>query len=225
MIEALQKVVQENGGAIPLASAAQIATAACPDGKNQNWAGFGGFRRLLEGVPNTGLVIDIEADALASRDAMRAGSGPVAGANGFLEDPEVADDIKDLARRLRNILDCPLVKTDAFRTCFAFLLDRVTSEDLDLNEIARDTRDRLRDAGKPMSRQNVNYILRAVQLSFASLGVPPTIEAMARGYQFSLSRACEAAGAPLSPAEMATLGRWVGAPETGPDPDPTEPEV
>ena len=206
MITAIQNAVRERGGAIAQAAAAQIARSACPEGNDQNWAGFGGFRKMLESFDGTGLVLDVENNLIVSESLPSAGViNP-----SLLEDPSISDETKDLVRRLRNILDCPLLSTDQFLSCYSVLIRRIQVENPDPNSIARDTRDELRDQGRPVSRQNIRYILDALMLSYPERGVPLSVEAMARAYRYSLSRACEAAGAPLSAAESEILGVWVG---------------
>jgi hypothetical protein len=209
MVQGLRQALAQSTGAIPLAQAAQVAAAAVQNA-TQDWGGTGSFRKML--TPHLGgdLQISIENDILY--DPGRHTPGARAASLLTLSHVDLPEDYRELALRLRSVLDCPVLSPADMRRVFAATADIFGNDEVfDANTLSKTVRDRLKETERPVARGPIQFILKGVQLAGFEAHHLRTPAALAAAYAASLARTCLTAGVELTAAEIALLQEWLGA--------------
>jgi hypothetical protein len=135
-------------------------------GLSPDWLGQGGFRRFLESLPITPLALDWSGSGgylfdperhtvrqpVASRTAIDAASWGI-------DAPTLA-----LIRQVHDTTGVPLLSPRDFRALFDAVAAEVAERPFQLNETGKSVRDRCREAGRDISRESVNWVLRGLLL-------------------------------------------------------------
>lgn len=118
-----------------------------------DWNGKGGFRRFAESLEVAPVIFDWSSAGGSARDSSR---GPVAPAGIAKSSPFKG------ARAIHEATGIPLLTGDEYRRLFGFVEADVAENAFHLMETGKRVRDRCREAGLPVSRADVNYVLRGL---------------------------------------------------------------
>lgn len=126
-----------------------------------DWYGNGSFRRFLESLDLAPLRFDWK---VAGGIIFDPGHQPRGGAASAPAEQEWPSDtsILTLARQLNEVAGVPLLAPARYRTLFAMLSADVGEHGYNFLETAKRVRDRCRDAGGPVSRADVDFVLRGL---------------------------------------------------------------
>jgi NYN domain len=168
LVERIRAEVARADLPVPCARLASRLMAEYP-GISPDWCGQGGFRRFLESLPLDPLALDWSASGGhlfdPARHALRQPSAPfthrtaVDAASWGVEPAMLA-----LIRQVNEITGVPLLSPRDFRALFDAVAAEVAERPFQLNETGKNVRDRCRDAGREISRENVNWVLRGLLL-------------------------------------------------------------
>lgn len=168
LVERIRTEVARADLPVPCARLASRLMAEYP-GISPDWCGQGGFRRFLESLPLAPLALDWSASGGhlfdPARHTLRQPSAPFAhrtavdAASWGVEPAMLA-----LIRQVNEITGVPLLSPRDFRALFDAVAAEVAEHPFQLNETGKAVRDRCRDAGRDISRENVNWVLRGLLL-------------------------------------------------------------
>lgn len=168
LVERIRTEVARADLPVPCARLASRLMAEYP-GISPDWCGQGGFRRFLESLPLEPLSLDWSASGGhlfdPARHALRQPSAPFA--NRTAVDAiswGVEPAMLALIRQVHEITGVPLLSPRDFRVLFDAVAAEVAENPFQLNETGKNVRDRCRDAGREVSRENVNWVLRGLLL-------------------------------------------------------------
>lgn len=209
MVQAVRAALSAAGGSMPMARAAQLARAEMK-GETQNWGGAGGFLRMLTPHLGTDMVHDVKKSRLhhpiVPAVAVAATVPPP------LRFDTLPEPFRDLALRLKTVVDCPILPPADLRRVFHVTAESFRNHDVfDADLLARTVRGRIHASGHHMPRGSIHFILKSVQLA----GIAPqnlrTPAALAAAFAVSLARNCRTAGVELNGADIALMQEWFGA--------------
>lgn len=209
MVQAVRVALSAAGGSMPLARAAQLAHAEMK-GETQNWGGAGGFLRMLTPHLGTDMVHDAKNQRLhhpvVPAVAVATSVPPP------LRFDTLPEPFRDLALRLKSVLNCPVLPPADLRRVFQVTAEVFRNHDVfDADLLAKTVRGRIHASGRHLPRGSIHFILKGVQLA----GVAPhnlrTPAALAAAYAISLVRTCQTEGVTLTPGEVGALAEWLGA--------------
>lgn len=125
-----------------------------------DWYGNGSFRRFLESLDLAPLQFDWKVAGGIIYDPERTGRGQA----GLPAEQEWPADpaVLALARQLNEVAGVPLLEPARYSTLFAMLSADLDEHGYGFLETAKRVRDRCRDAGKPVSRADVDFVLRGL---------------------------------------------------------------
>ena len=118
-----------------------------------DWNGKGSFRRFAESLEAAPVIFDWASAGGSARDPSREGLAPAGIAKG--------SPFKG-ARAIHEATGIPLLTEDEYRRLFGFVEADVAQNPFHLMETGKRVRDRCREAGLPVSRADVNYVLRGL---------------------------------------------------------------
>jgi hypothetical protein len=135
-------------------------------GLSPDWLGQGGFRRFLESLPIAPLELDWSGSGGYLFDPERhtvrqpvASRTHIDAASWGIDAPTLA-----LIRQVHETTGVPLLPPRDFRALFDAVAAEVAERPFQLNETGKSVRDRCRDAGRDISRESVNWVLRGLLL-------------------------------------------------------------
>lgn len=185
-----------------------------------DWNGHLSFRRFLETLPLEGLVLDwrhsgghvldasrlsAEANEPPTERPMAAPDTPV-GEGGWGMDAATLGVI----RQVHNNTGVPLIPPASFRSLLTEVAADVALQPFQLNDTGKRVRDRCRDAGLDISRNEVNWVLRGLLLSGHEFGQGqddvPTLSYKLVGNLINL---CRREQMVMEEGHAALLHRWV----------------
>jgi len=126
-----------------------------------DWYGKGSFRRFLESLDLTPLRFDWKIAGGIIYDPARQACGSaesVPAEQEWPSDPAVLA----LARQLNEVAGVPLLAPSHYSALFAMLSADLEEHGYGFLETAKRVRDRCRDAGNPVSRADVDFVLRGL---------------------------------------------------------------
>jgi hypothetical protein len=118
-----------------------------------DWNGKGSFRRFAESLEASPVIFDWSSSGGSAIDPAQAGHTPTETAKG--------SPFKG-ARSIHEATGIPLLTNDEYRQLFGFVAADVAQTQFHLMETGKRVRDRCREAGLPVSRADVNYVLRGL---------------------------------------------------------------
>jgi hypothetical protein len=126
-----------------------------------DWYGNGTFRRFLESLDLAPLQFDWKEGGGIVYDPERHARAVAAAP---LADQEWTGDAATLAmaRQLHALAGVPLLAPACYRALFAVLSAEVAEHGYDFLDTAKRVRDRCREAGHPVSRADVDFVLRGL---------------------------------------------------------------
>ena len=118
-----------------------------------DWNGKGSFRRFAESMDVAPVIFDWSSAGGSARDPSRSTAAPTGIAKG--------SPFKG-ARSIHEATGIPLLTSHEYRRLFGFLEADLGQNPFHLMETGKRVRDRCREAGLPVSRADVNYVLRGL---------------------------------------------------------------
>ena len=184
-----------------------------------DWHGAGSFRRFIETLPLDGLVLDwrhsgghvLDARRLAADDE-RAAARPMASPGTPVNEGGWGMDAASLAliRQVHNNTGVPLIPPASFRGLLSAVAADVAAQPFQLSDTGKRVRDRCREAGLDLNRDEVNWVLRGLLLSGHEFGQGqddvPTLSYKLVGNLINL---CRREQMVMEEGGAATLHRWV----------------
>jgi hypothetical protein len=156
----VRREVEQSAEPVPCARlAALIARHA--GATPSDWFGSGTFKRFLETMTLAPLQFDWKVAGGILFDPQRHGrSAPVPAS----PEQEWADDLAmlTLARQLYEVAGVPLLAPERYRTLFLALSADLAEHGYTFLDTAKRVRDRCRDAGHPVSRADIDFVLRGL---------------------------------------------------------------
>jgi hypothetical protein len=196
--------------AVPCARLASQLASMFP-GLAPGWAGHGGFRRFADGLPLAPLQFDWRDSGGYLYDPARhllpsAGFEPV--------NLELAWGLDrttlGLLRQIHETTGVPLISPREFRGLLEATVADVALQPFQLSETGKRVRDRCREAGLGISREDVNWVLRGLLLGGHEFGQGqddvPTLSYRLVGNLINL---CRREQMVLEDGAPAVLQRWI----------------
>lgn len=184
-----------------------------------DWHGQGSFRRFIETLPLPGLVLDWRHSGGHVLDASRLEAGderlaprPMAPADTPVSEGGWGMDAATLGliRQVHNNTGVPLIPPTTFRGLLHAVAADVAEQPFQLSDTGKRVRDRCREAGLEVNRDEVNWVLRGLLLSGHEFGQGqddvPTLSYKLVGNLINL---CRREQMPMEEGHAALLHRWV----------------
>ena len=172
-----------------------------------DWCGRGTFRKLLEALPLAPLVIDWTSSGGYVLNPLRQGNTAADwGSDG---------DLRPLLEQIHTATGMPLLPPPAFQALLAQIAADTIEHPFSLTETGKRVRDRCRDAGLPVNRSTVSFVLKGILLGGHVFGEHAN-DAHTLGLRFmgSILSLCQTEQLALDDAQTAQLREWAtrGAP-------------
>ncbi|WP_432992569.1 NYN domain-containing protein [Dactylosporangium sp. CA-233914] len=170
-----------------------------------NWFGFGSFARALESLELPGL--HMSQHLLWDERRHQAPDPATPGA------PRAA--LPDPVERLADQLSLPRLPQPWWPSIYETLSRYAGANRFNLTQCTSWSRDRLREAGVPVSRGAVAFVVRGTSFGGSPLHrqPPPTPAEIGTAFVNNVLSRAEAAQIPLTDEDEATVRAWLGAPD------------
>ena len=125
-----------------------------------DWAGKGTFRKFIESLDVTSVAFNWNGSGGVAYDPAKPPAKPIS-----QSDPSDAWPDKNLykiAIQIHEVTDVPLLTPEKYRNLIAQISRDVTETPFHLMETGKRVRDRCKDSGLPVSRADVNHVLRGL---------------------------------------------------------------
>jgi hypothetical protein len=160
LAELVRREVEESADPIPCARLATLI-ARHAGATPSDWYGNGTFRRFLETLDLAPLQFDWKAGGGTVFDPRRPAR---AEATPESAEQEWGGDVTmlALARQLHELAGVPLLPPTRYRLLFSTLSADLSERGYEFLETAKRVRDRCREAGHPISRADIDFVLRGL---------------------------------------------------------------
>lgn len=207
IVSIVAQVVAESEVAVPLATAAGAVIDKLGTG-SLSWASYGSFGRLLEmndlgellvqAAPPPGYVYDPARHELPTART---------GVDRFEGCP---DELVELAQRVHNITDAPLLSPVEYATMFRFIAQAITEEPFHLTQTSRRVRDWCLEDGRAVPRQAVNFLLKGLTYAGAlSSSSDHSPQSLAGAFQQNVEKLLAISQVELTVDEQGLLHDWL----------------
>lgn len=187
---------------LTLGSVAQAAQKADPSVADDSWGGTGGFAAwLAQEVPEVGASSRPPGHVW---DAKRFGEADLPGAAVADTDPSA------LQRQVINVTDVPGLSAENYRALLTTLADDVAAHPFERAATSRRVRNACQDAGVPVGRSTVNFVISGILYGGTELGDSPSAADLAAAFADNVVGLCRGARMELTPGDVAALRAWVG---------------
>ena len=205
--------------AVPLARMASRLPAQVPGLDGSSWAGLGSFRRFVETLNLSPLLLDWSHSGGYLYDPERhAPPASPAGKDGTLDsaDPQ-------LLRQICDTTDAPRLGRVEFCKLWQAIATDLAENPFHLRDTGKRVRDLCRLAQCDISREDVNWVLRGLLMGGHQFGQGKDTPAqMAWQMAYNLEKLCAREEFWLDESQRATLQEWVGM-EVAAAPGPATP--
>lgn len=208
VIEFLSRMVADAPRPVAVATAATRVKQRFGTAAIGNWLGFGRFEEMLRRLPpGTFRVSDHHPRHLydpARHDAPEPGERPAD--EMAAKHPELAQ----LAWRIHQITDVPYLTPDRFASVFEEIAAEVGANGYDVMQTSRVVRDRLNEAGRPVPRVGVTFVLRGLAYALPDFDAHPHAAAeLAAAFRDNVLGMCRNARLELGDEEKRLVDRWL----------------
>ncbi|GAB3359788.1 MULTISPECIES: NYN domain-containing protein [Giesbergeria] len=194
--------------AVPLARMASRLPAQVPGLDSSSWAGLGSFRRFVETLVLSPLLLDWSHSGGYLYDPQRhARPMSPAGRDGTLDsaDPQ-------LLRQICDATDAPRLGRMEFRRLWQAIATDLAEQPFHLRDTGKRVRDLCRLAQCDISREDVNWVLRGLLMGGHQFGQgQDTPQQLAWQMANNLEKLCAREEFWLDEGQRAALHEWVGA--------------
>jgi hypothetical protein len=219
--EWLKTLVKDSPSPIALSNLAQSVHNKFPEsGAESNWLGAGTFKNLLFQLDLDGLQVSGNAPGYLfdpNRHTL-----PV---NGPLKESVVKQatgdvfsegypDLAPLARRIHRLTEMPYLQPDHYALLFREIAREVNERGYQMTRTSRAVRDRCIEAGAPIARSHVNFVLTGISYTghrFGEMGRIESAEELARLLVSNTYNLCENAQLDLSEADRKSIELWLSS--------------
>jgi hypothetical protein len=222
MLEEVRRIIDVCEEPMPLARAAHsLRQQFGRRVEETGWAGAGSFKALLRSEANLGFEV-------------------TDGAPGYVFDPnrheppltraidariaEFGPELGQLVARIHNVTGAPALTSRQYGRIFATLSDEVGQAPYQLTATSKAVRDRCVESGEPISRQEINFVLKGIayRQGFAP-AAPSDPQSLACAFAENVLGLTSAAQLELTDEERASVVAWIGGvvPAAGADPAPS----
>lgn len=189
---------------------AQHATVAA------DWNGKGSFRKFVETLDLTPLKCEWNGSGGRVYDPLRhtlssvSNPKPIA-SNGAIPDWGQERDILPIAKQINEITSTPLLLPQDYLAIFKAIESDLAEHSFDLKETGKRVRDRSRDSGHPVSRMDVNWVLRGLLMRGHKFGEgEDDALSLSRKTANNVRSLCLREQMILDKATDSTITRWIG---------------
>jgi len=159
--DAIRGEVAKAGQPVPCGRLATVLISLDPT-LAADWAGKGTFRRFVESLDIKPIEFNWNDSGGVAYDPARPAAKP-------LQQAQIAADWADknlykIAKQIHELTDVPLLSPEKYRNLIASIARDVSEAPFHLMETGKRVRDRCRDTGLPVSRADVNHVLRGLSM-------------------------------------------------------------
>lgn len=207
--EAVTELVRGSATPVPMASAAQHVLGVIGHrAADSNWAGAGSFKALLaerrgdlvltQLTPTRWVILDPERHEVPEDADAVAGATPLA----------------RIARRVSRNTSVPPLTPEQYTSLFDALAEHLEEQPFDLTNASKGVRDRLVEAGVPVSRTSISFVLRGLTFAGHDFEDDANNDAasLARDFRHQVRTLCEDADLHLTEEEEALVDEWITSP-------------
>lgn len=206
----IKNLVRNSDTPIRLAIVAQELRRKFPE-LSEDWLGNGSMKRFLQALDLSPIqIIDNDAGFLCDPSHHTCPDGLVlrtmaAGVE------QITPEIKELAKRVNDITDTPLLGSDQYNQMMMCIAEEVNSNGYHLTLTSKNVRDRCKRLGVPVSRKDTNFILRSISFSgHRFVQGEENADTLAIALFRNTLRLCENAMLNLNQDEQRKLQSWLG---------------
>ncbi len=194
--------------AVPLARMASRLPSQVPGLDGSNWAGLGSFRRFIETLQLSPLLLDWSHSGGYLYDPQRhARPMPPTSRDGTLDSADPA-----LVRQICDATDAPRLGRAEFRQLWQAIADDLAEHPFHLRDTGKRVRDLCRLAQCDISREEVNWVLRGLLMGGHQFAPGQnTAQHMAQQMAQNLDKLCAREELWLDNGQRAALYDWLGA--------------
>jgi hypothetical protein len=161
VIEAIRSEVTKAGQPVPCGRLATVLIGL--DGSlAADWAGKGTFRKFVESLDTKPIEFNWSGSGGVAYDPTRstANSAPPSQTSADWADKN----LYKIARQIHELTDVPLLTPDKYRNLIAMIARDVAETPFHLMETGKRVRDRCKESRLPVSRADVNHVLRGLSM-------------------------------------------------------------
>ena len=145
-----------------MTSSRRIYSPALDGSLAADWAGKGTFRKFVESLDTKPIEFNWSGSGGVAYDPTRstANSAPPSQTAADWADKN----LYKIARQIHELTDVPLLTPDKYRNLIAMISRDVAETPFHLMETGKRVRDRCKESGLPVSRADVNHVLRGLSM-------------------------------------------------------------
>jgi hypothetical protein len=129
-----------------------------------DWNGKGTFRKFLESIDLAPLAVHWDAGGGCIYDPGRHAVAERSRVRQYADDWSDDYEILAIVRQIHEVTSVPLLSPNRYRILFEEIVEEVRTNSFDFIESGKRIRDRCRDAGSPIGRADVAFVLRGLLL-------------------------------------------------------------
>jgi NYN domain-containing protein len=209
MLDEVRRIIDASEEPLPLARAAHsLRKQFGRRVEETGWAGAGSFKALLRSDVGPGLEV-------------------TEGAPGYVFDPnrhepplaraidariaEFGPELGELVARVHNVTGAPALTSRQYARIFESLSEQLLQEPYQLTATSKAVRDRCVEAGEPISRQEINFVLKGIayRQGFAPTA-PSDPRSLAVAFAENVLGLTSAAQLELTEGERSRVTAWIG---------------
>ena len=158
-IQAIKAEIAKAGQPVPCGRLATMLVAL-DSTLATDWAGKGTFRRFVESLDVKPVEFDWNGSGGIAYDPAKPMAKAVAQNDPSADWPDKT--LFKIAKQIHEVTDVPLLTPDKYRNLVAQISEDVTESPFHLMETGKRVRDRCKASGLPISRADVNHVLRGL---------------------------------------------------------------
>lgn len=204
----LSTIVSASARPVAVARAAARVIQRFGQGAVGNWLGFGRFEEMLRRLPPAAFRVS-DHHPRYLYDPTRHDT-PQRGEQRADEMAAKHPELMRLALRIHQITDVPYLTPERFAAAFDEIAKEVGGNGYDVVHTSRKVRDRLDEAGQPVTRVAITFILRGLAYVLPEFGSrPQSVDELAAAFEVSVLGMCRNARLELNDEEKQLLARWL----------------
>lgn len=219
---AVQAIVTESSGAVPMATLAQAVNRRFADRlSHTDWLGTGSFKGLLESLDlgeieiSTAMSGSVYDPRIHSRPSGAPGRDPAQ--SRAADDAPLSAfaaryaDLAPLARKIHQLTDTPYLMPEHYALLLRELAREISERGYQMTRTSRTVRDRCVEKGAPIARAHVNFVLTGIYYAGYRFGVnlPETPERLGDVLVNNTINLCRTAQMPVGETEAAQIRNWI----------------
>lgn len=209
--DAIRHEVARAAQPVPCARLASLLIGIDPS-LAADWAGKGNFRKFVESLDVSPLQFNWSESGGIAYDPARNDGQPAH--NDAAEWPDAG--LFRIARQIHEVTDVPLLSPEKYRNLLETIAADVTAAPFHLMETGKRVRDRCKESGLPVSRADVNHVLRGLLMRGHTFEDGPNDAAtLARKLGNNIRSLCLREQMPLDEATEKAIQGWIGCAAPG----------